>query len=198
MAPRTVAIFGTLLAASCCAAESVAAEEERARAPYAKFELEKGRFACEVPAGWLQVRDPADDERIKAYGVFLRGPRADAPVGPTIALRYYTAENTLFSSAAAFLKRQLDPGPIPLSGEKTGAVVETKLAGLAAKTFRRDTFEYWPPRSLDTKEIKVREEHIILEHKEGFFVLRYEAPTSHFRRWRPAFQHVLDTFRVRP
>jgi hypothetical protein len=65
-------------------------------------------------------------------------------------------------------------------------------------TLIRDTVGYYPLRSLDTREVPVREECLVAQSKEGFFVLRYESPTSSFDRWRPAFQHVIDNFEVVP
>jgi len=195
MAARSAAVVGALLLAWASQATCFSAEGENTPSGYKRVEPAKAAFACEVPSDWAPFRDSHDEERTKIFGLWLTGPKGDEPIAPHISLRYFTAENSLFPSAAAYLKRQLQPGIVQVRGEKTSAVAQIKVGGLAAKTFTRDTFEYWPPESLDTRQIKFRQEYVVMERAGGFYVLIFAAPTSHFENLRPVFQHVLDTFR---
>lgn len=161
---------------------------------YTSLDLKQGLFRCDVPADWWQSRDEHAESRTKVQGMHLVGPKEKAPLAPTLSLRYFAPGNTVAPTAEAYLKRQLEPAPVPLKGEKTSEPKKVSAAGLPGESFVRDTFEFIPPRSLDTKQVPVREEYVILERKEGFFVLLYKAPSASFKRWRPAFQRVLDTF----
>jgi hypothetical protein len=172
-------------------------EQDKYIAKYRNFELQQGHFRYELPTDWAQTRDARDDARIRSHGVYAYCPRVTLP-RPAISVRYYTRENALFRGAEHYLIRQLDEGVLKLPGEKTSKPRETKLGDMPATTFTRNTFDYYLPRSLDTQEIPVREECLVAESKEGFFVLRYTSPTASFARWRPAFQHLLDTFQFVP
>ncbi|MDD5084463.1 MAG: hypothetical protein PHE61_00270 [Candidatus Omnitrophica bacterium] len=128
------------------------------------------------------------------HGIFLKGPRNRENRPPTIYLRYHSGTDPLFPDAKSYLARQLEPGPVPLVGEKTTDVKPVTVGGLSGSRFIRGTFDYIPPHSMDTKEIRVREEYVVLTGKKGFFVFVYSAPKSLFKHYRPVFQHVLDTF----
>jgi hypothetical protein len=176
--------------------QPVAAESKERDGDVAKhriFALPEGHFRCELPVDWVLIRDARADTLTHTYGVYVFQPRV-LPVRPAVSVRYYARENILFPSAEHYLKRQLEDGLFTRPKEKTSEPTETKLGGLRATTFTRGTFDYYPPRSLDAQEIPVREECFVVELEDGFFVLRYKSPMSSFDRYRPAFQHVLDTF----
>ncbi len=87
---------------------------------------------------------------------------------------------------------------IQLKDEKTSAPKQVLLDGRPATTFTRDTFEFLPPETIDAERIPLRAEYYVVPHKQGFVVLTYKAPTIAFHRWRPALQHLLNTFRLLP
>lgn len=165
---------------------------------YRLVEISDGHFRCEVPKEWSMTREEREESRIHYHGFFLVGPKEEASLPPTISVRYFAPDNTLFSSAEDYLRRQLQPGLIKLQGETTSAVKEMTVDDRPAKTFIRDTFEFFPPESLDTKRIPIREEYYVVPHLGGFVVLKYAAPTSSFAHWRPALQRVLEAFRLFP
>jgi hypothetical protein len=101
--------------------------------------------------------------------------------------------NIYFASPEKYLDRQLKPGLVRLRGEETSAVREVTVGGRPGKAFTRDTFDFFPPDSLDTKEIPVRREHFVIPHRDGFIVILFSAPTKSHTRWRPVLEHLLET-----
>ncbi len=164
--------------------------------PISRIEKLNGFFQYEVPGDWaVWPDDQRDSERTRVFGMVLQGPLGKDPLLPSISLRYYSEDNTLFPDAKAYLKRQQTPGIIHLRGEKTGPLEPFALGNNSGFRFLRDTSEYFPPDSLDTKEISVRKEYIVLTYRKGFFVFIYSATRTEFEGYRPSFQHVLDTFK---
>lgn len=165
---------------------------------YRLFDLPEAHFRCEAPRDWRLIRDKHEESRTHCYGIYLAGPDEDAPLGPTLSARYFAPDNSLGDTAEKYLRRHQEPGLVPLQGEKTSAPEKTTLDSQPATRFTRDTFEFFPPDSLDTKKIPFREEYHVAPHLGGFVVLKLAAPTAGFARWRPVFQHLLDTFRFLP
>lgn len=160
-----------------------------------KTENVGGVFKCEVPVTWTAWRNTERESKgAGVYGIFLKGPRNIENRPPTIYLRYYSGSNSLFPDAKSYIARQLEPGPVALARERTTGLKSVTVAKLTGSRFLRNTFDYIPPHSLDTKEIKIREEYIVLTAEKGFFVFIYSSPKSLFKRYHPLFQHVLGTF----
>ncbi|HUN55853.1 MAG TPA: hypothetical protein VMU29_11915 [Smithella sp.] len=165
---------------------------------YTKYRLEEGFFECEIPEDWVNRRDRNEDKRTRVYGTIFVLKDSRAGIKPWIDVSYYTIDNTYFISAADYLNRQFEPPIIKLEGEEISAVREVLVNGHAAKQFTKDTLGFWPPHSMNAKEIKVREEYTVLEIGREFCVLIYSAPDSQFLEYRPDYQHILDTFRAYP
>ncbi|HWA97092.1 MAG TPA: hypothetical protein VG713_01305 [Pirellulales bacterium] len=174
------------------------AEPQPGAIEYRRIELRDGHFACDIPRDWEMSRDEHEEARIHYAGFFLVGPRQGDPLPPTISARYFAPDNTLFKDADAYLSRQLQPGLVQVQGETTSAVREATLDGQPAKTFTRNTFDFVPPESLDSKRIDVREQYWVAPHRKGFVVLKFTAPTASFDRWHPAFARLIATFAALP
>ncbi len=161
-----------------------------------RIEKLSGFFQCEIPVDWaVWPDDQRDSERTRIFGIVLQGPSGRDELPPNISVRYYSEDNAFFPDAQAYLKRQQAPGLIHLKGEKTGPPEPFTLGKSSGVRFLRDTFEYFPPESLDTKEISVRKEYVVLTYEKGFFVFIYSATRTGFESYRSSFQHVLDTFK---
>ncbi|HVX64018.1 MAG TPA: efflux RND transporter permease subunit, partial [Pirellulales bacterium] len=176
----------------------LAAETPQPKIEYLPFKLPEAHFQCELPKDWGVIRDKHEEERTHCFGVYTFGPKQDAPDSPTLSARYFAPDNTYFRGAEGYLRRQLEPGLIQLKDEKTSAPKQVLLDGRQAVTFTRDTFDFPMPETIDAKRFPLREEYFVLPYKQGFVVLIYKAPTVVFDRWRPALQHLLDTFRLLP
>jgi hypothetical protein len=165
---------------------------------YVKYRLEEGYFECEIPDKWIDIRNRDDDRRDKVYGMNLVLKHSQPGPKPFITVDYYAPDNHYFSSAERYLSRQFETPFFNIKGEKISEIREVLVNGNKARQFVRDTFDFWPPHSMDTRQIGVREEYTVLEAREGFFVLTYGAPDNQFTTYRPLYQHILDTFKPFP
>ncbi|MBL9095248.1 MAG: efflux RND transporter permease subunit [Planctomycetaceae bacterium] len=186
-----VAVGAAIGAARC-------AEPAAAKVDFAAFLSPDGYFRCDVPRDWGRVVDEHEESRMHYRGVYLVGPRGDEPIEPTLSARYFSPDNTLGDTAEKYLRRQLKPGIVQLEGEKTSAPEETQVDGRRAVKFTRDTFDFFPPDSIDAKRIAIREECYVLPHLTGFVVIRYGAPTAAFAQHRPVLERLLESFRLLP
>ncbi|MBI3552733.1 MAG: hypothetical protein HY077_09445 [Elusimicrobia bacterium] len=187
---KGIAFAGLLLALGAPASAKGAA--------YAAYELKEGRFSCQLPKDWSQRRDPGVEARENAFGVFLTGPRSDDGVSAKIDVRYYAPGNKVFAKPDDFMKANLEPSPIPRKGEKPPKVEKTMVAGLPARRFTRHDAEFIPPSSLNTKEIPITDDVVLVEAKTGFYALTYSAPNSLYAKHRALFEHVIKTFHPAP
>jgi len=155
-------------------------------------------FSCEVPRQWGIWIDAHHEEISKVYGVFLKkGPQGQKGVPAMIGINYFAKGNTTFKSEEQYVRRNTVPDPIlpPLKGEKLSPIRKITVAGREARTFDRDTFTYYPPKSMRTKEIPVKERTVVVPAQEGFYVLFYEAPIAVFDQYAPVFDRVLQSFK---
>ena len=155
-----------------------------------EFALPEGRFSVKTPPGWSASRDPREDERQKAYGVQLSGPRSADGVLSTISITYYTPGNTLFKGGAAeFLKRNLggDALFVQPAGETTSPVKTSVVGGLPAQRFTRHSREYIPPDRTDSKEVGVVEEIEVVSARTGFYVLEFKSSEQLAKMLKPVF-----------
>lgn len=158
-------------------------------------------FSCDLPSQWGAWIDEREEKRIKVYGVFLIGPKSINGSAVIISVRFFSQANTIFKDEEDYIRRNAFPAPIipPLKGEKFGSIRDIVLAGRQAKTFERETFDYYPSHSLDTKEIPVKEQTVVIPGREdGFYVLLFKAPTLIFAQYAPIFEKVLHSFKPGP
>jgi hypothetical protein len=193
-----MAILTLFLGWSALAGEPQDVTGTGGRKEYVKVRLEEGCFACEVPKGWMDIRDKREDHRVRVYGMFfvLKGSHAGVP--PHVRVDYYAPDNAYFPSADHYIKRQYEPPLLKSPDKKISDIEETIVNGSKARRFVRDKFAYWPPHSMKTKETAVREEHTVLTAREGFFLIEYDSPQDEFALYRSDYQHILDTFRPFP
>ena len=172
-----------------------------ARPAAAEYSLPEGRFVVKTPAGWTASRDPREDERQKAYGVQLSGPRSADGVLSTISITYYTPGNSLFQGGAAeFLKRNLggDALFVQPAGETTSPVKKSDVGGLPAQRFTRRSREYIPPDRTDTKAVAVVEEIEVVNAKTGFYVLEFKSSAQLAAKLKPVYARVRTGMRFTP
>jgi hypothetical protein len=190
----TIAVIG----ATALFAAVPATRADESTMKYRTVEITAGHFRCDVPDEWHVVRNEREEARIRYHGFYAYGSQGGEGVLTTLSIRFFAPDNTLFRGPQGYLDRQLGPGIIQLAREKTSEVRETTVAGRPAKTFTRDTFEYFPPESIDAKEIPVKEEHVVIPYRGGFVVVRFEAPSSSYVRSRPILDRALESLRLFP
>ncbi|MFH0787171.1 MAG: hypothetical protein V2B13_06095 [Pseudomonadota bacterium] len=158
-------------------------------------------FSCDLPSQWGAWIDEREEKRIKVYGVFLTGPKSINGSPVTISVRFFSQANTIFKNEEDYIQRNAFPASDipPLKGERFGPIQDISLAGRQAKIFERETFDYYPPHSLDTKEIPVKERIVVIPGREdGFYVLFFKAPTLIFAQYAPVFEKVIHSFKPGP
>lgn len=144
-----------------------------------------GRFSAVVPRGW---RVSKDDDAIQA-----KAPSGAPPA--SVSVVFYAQGGPYFADAEAFLNRQTAASPVPVAGEKVGKVEPAALAGRPAKRLRRDTFVVHRPPAAEPVEVAVREETLVLQGKEGFWVLTLTAPSAEWDKHAAAFKAFRDGFK---
>jgi multidrug efflux pump subunit AcrB len=187
-----------LVAVGAASGAARCAEPAAAKVDFVVFLSPDGYFRCDVPRDWGRVVDQHEESRMNYRGIYLVGPRGDEPIEPTLSARYFSPDNTLGDTAEKYLRRQLKPGIVQLEGEKTSAPEETQVDGRQAIKFTRDTFDFFPPDSIDAKRFAIREECYVLPHLTGFVVIRYGAPTAAFARHLRVLERLLESFRLLP
>ncbi len=144
-------------------------------------------FESVTPKGWSR-RPNADGSLV------LIGPVDSHDVSALITVRYYPPGHADFASFEAFLARQAAP-PVFKSSPPTEALPGALVAGRKARLFARNSSEFVPPRSLNTKEVPMREEFAAVPVSKGFYLLTYYAPKSLHQKNRRAFEAVLKSFK---
>jgi len=161
-----------------------------------KFVSEGKYFKCLLPKGWqkMDAMGQSAAEK-KVYGVDVIGPAGEEGIAPAISVKYYGKGNTEFKSAEEFVRihsKQI-PG-LGLPGEKYSSVTATQLAGRTATRFERKKQQFAKPRQVENKPITVFERYIVLQAKEGFYVLNYYCVFASAKANLPAFDTVVSSF----
>jgi hypothetical protein len=161
------------------------------------FVMPGNHFSADLPRRWTNWADAREAARTKAYGVYLTGPEPQKGAPVLISVRYFAPGNTIFTNEEDYVRRNAFPSRIlpPLKGEKFGPIRKIAVAGREARAFNRETLEYYPPHSINTQEIPVKDLIVVAPAGGGFFVLHYHAPTSVFDRYAPVFDRVLESFK---
>jgi WD40 repeat protein len=157
-------------------------------------QLEAHYFKCELPDGWGINRDKFAAEAEKVYGVEAVGPRAEGRVPVRITVDYYSRDNTLFKNSSEYIDRNSKANLIKIKGDKYGPVKTITVSGRKAKTFERETSLYLPSNTPWATEVRIKEKLVVVSASEGFYVLRYYAPASVYKKYFPCFEKVLKSF----
>jgi hypothetical protein len=177
--------LAVLLCAALAPAAAAAPKAKKARAP--EKTMIDASFELSVPAGW-EARRGED-------GLTLIGPRGADGVNSQINARYVRPGDKLHKSADAYLERLTAPPDVAMPGWKTGPVEKTTVAGRAARRVSRDTSEFVPPSSMNTKEVPMKEVHVVVPAEKGFYVLLYYVPAELDAKGKAAFAAVLKSFK---
>jgi hypothetical protein len=153
----------------------------------ARVEKIDASFETVAPHGWASERS--------AEGLRLSGPLDDNGLQTFIAIRYVAPNDKNYSNADAYVARQTRKPEFMRRGWKAGAVTPIVVAGRQSRKFSKDTVEFVPPASMNTREIPMREEHVVVPAEKGFYVLLYGAPQSLFDAHRSAFKAALAAFK---
>lgn len=145
-------------------------------------------YSCpKAPKGWTSS---VEDGRT-AYV----GPQDGHGVAAQIEVSWIGPGDPGRPDADAYVERLTKPGSAAPPGWKTGPVEKTTVAGRAARRVTMETTQFVPPHSRFAKEVKMREEHVVVPAAKGYYVLVYDAPASIAAKNRAAFRAVLAGFK---
>lgn len=174
---------------------AAASKEKKMAEKTVNVASKEGRFSCTAPADWARSADERTDKLEGVHGFFLAGPKGASEFAARMSVDYYAPGNKLFAASADFLKANLEP-PFKVDGEKTSPVSPARVGGLAAKRFTREHVVILPPAVVTAKRVKAKDEIVVVEGESGFWVLTYSAAQPDFKRLRPAFAKLLETFKT--
>ncbi len=144
-------------------------------------------FDCSAPAKWESQRE----ERLTTFS----GPRGADNLAPVITVRYVQPGDPEKGDADAYLKRLTAKSDLDVPGWKTGPITAATIAGRKARRVERDVSEFVPPNSTKTKEIPMKEVHLIVPAAKGWYLLVSYAPRSADALQRKTFERFLKSFK---
>jgi hypothetical protein len=144
-------------------------------------------FQSAAPKGWSTI---AEDD-----GVTYLGPRDEHKVAAQVNVRYVAPGDPAYADADAYVARLTKKPTLSVPGWKTYPVEKTVVAGRPARVVRLDASEFVPPRSRRSKEVPMREEHVVVPAAKGFYVIYFAAPKSIAGKSRGALKKVLAGFK---
>ncbi|MBI3563707.1 MAG: hypothetical protein HY079_00765 [Elusimicrobia bacterium] len=162
--------------------------QHRARADEADRAAET--LLADLKAGKTARRPRID---VPSRTVFL-GPKDKNGVAAQIEVRWVAPGDPSRPDADAYVDRLVKPGLVDVPGWKTHAPEKAVVAGRAARRVVLETSRFVPPHSRRSKEVAIREEHVVVPAAKGYFVLVYDAPASLAAKNAPAFKAVLAAF----
>ena len=164
-----------------------AAAAGKAKPPAMEKTMLDASFECGLPAGWSSTRE--------SDGVTLLGPRDENKLAAQIRVRYVSPANRLYKNVDEYMTRMTKITDLSVPGWKIGKVEPASVAGRKSKRVLNDSSEFVPPGGRDSKEVPMREEHVVVPAAKGFYVLLYYVPRSLYAPQRPVFLKVLASFK---
>jgi len=174
-----------LLALCAALAAPHAAAASRKPAPPKERTMTDPTFQCALPASWYAQPRPG--------GISARSPEDDGGVAAVITVRYLAPDGPE-KSADSYLARQTQKPAVEVRGWRIGAVQPALVAGRKARRLVNETSEFTPPAGAPPREIPMREEHVVVPAKTGFYLLLFYAPRSQYEKQKPAFARALASF----
>ncbi len=200
MLKRTVVliVFCLALPALSVAGEAKKRPAKHLPKKYTTAGFPEARFTCRVPARWKKIRSGELDSQERVRGIVLMGPQERSGFAPTISVYYYEPGNPEFEDIEEYVDTHYNPAIRAIMGQDVEKPKALELAGLPARSFHRTSYERVPQHSMDTRNLKKRETHIVLKYDKGFFALTYSAPPGGYDKWLPVFERVVETFKPTP
>ncbi|OGR95272.1 MAG: hypothetical protein A2V88_04975 [Elusimicrobia bacterium RBG_16_66_12] len=177
--------ISTLTLCAALAAPCSAATARKAVASPVK-NVSAAAFECELPSAW-RVRRRRD-------GVSANSPEHDLGVASVITIRYLPPGGPE-KSAGTYLARQTARPVVEVHGWKIGRIEPVIVAGRQAKRLVNETSEFTSSTEEVPREVPMREEHIVIPAKKGFYLLLFYAPRSRYEEQKAAFAHIVSGFR---
>ncbi len=183
-----------LLPALACGPGKTKEARGNAQAGFSEYSSEGGLFKAQVPSDW-QSGSGAPGSGAAESSADFAGP-TDLQGGRSwIAVTYYGPDHPRMTMAKFMeLNSKMDP-VLHLPGEVYGPVKDITVAGRAAKTFDRKTFDYVPPYAVHSIKIPVFERFTVVPGlKGGFYTIALHAPEDLADQLLPKYEKVVAGF----
>ena len=158
--------------------------------------MDHGYFSCLIPAAWTLQREKNKDEEYRIFEIQLLAPRSDkAPT--SISVSYYAGENEDFDGHEDFIDRNSSNalGEVKSEREAYEPVKKIKLNGRKGFELASEVMEYLHPESKSDESVQLKEKMYVLPAKEGFYVLKFNAPKEFFAENLPVFEKLVKSFK---
>ncbi len=199
---KSLILITALLSLACaaCAGGGVAAPKAGLAAPQFKaYVMDNNYFSCNIPVGWDLQRDKDSDEKYSIYEIELIAP-VDGKAPTAVFVSYYSRENTDFNGYANYISRNSKNilGETKSARENYEPVKKIKLAKRKGFELSNETMEYLHPESKSDESVQLKEKMYVLPAKEGFYVLKFNAPKTEFLANLPVFEKIAKSFKGKP
>lgn len=173
--------------------------------PYDKFVMDHDYFSCYLPADWKLERDQEGDEKAGIFEITLTMPGKTKPEDgeknfspdPLIYVGFYAKNNKQNKTYESFIK---DYEELALKNEGSDKSHYKKPAqmlfnGEKAMAIEYEVYQEKPNGPLVTIQYWLKAKFIVINAKEGFYVLAYKSPQKFYDKYLPAFEEVTKTFK---
>lgn len=166
---------------------------------FGKYNMDNGYFSCVLPADWEMARDKEQDERYKIFEIRVDAPKSDkAPA--SIFVTFYANDNKDFNGYKDYIDSNSSnvAGETKSSRENYEAARKIRLAGRKGFQLGSECLRYLNPESKSDESVLLKEKIYVLPAKNGFYVLRFNAPKTLFAEYQPVFEKVAKSFKGKP
>lgn len=199
---RFLAPGAALLLAAACAKQG-----------YEPYQDPEGGYSFDAPKGWAVEGNAGLGRKPVSTALFVGHVAAQdegVPLGAVLSVtKLYRARaahpggdkafqefrrTVLLPTEVLFGEAPASALPENLRQGLAGGVKDTTLAGLPAKTYRRE-FEHYNRLHMP-KPVAMRLEDVVVQTPEAYFVLEYRATRELFDKHYGAFKKAKDSFRL--
>ncbi len=173
--------------------------------PFDNYEMDDGLFSCYIPTSWKLERDKAGDEAAGIFEIKLTKPDKAKPEDgesyffpdPLIYVGYYSKNNNENKTYESFVKDYEIMMEKRKGSEKSHFTAPKKIEvnGSEATEIEYEVYQAVPRGPLFTTEYWLKDKFIIVNAKEGFYVIAFKCPKDFYDTYLPAFEEVSRTFK---
>lgn len=173
--------------------------------PFDKYVMDHEYFTCYIPSHWKLERDAAGDEKAAIYEISLTMPDKAKPEDgdkyffpdPFIYVGYYAKDNQQHKTYESFIKDYEELAQKREGSDKShyDKPKQSKINGQEATEITYEVYQEEPRGPLFTTKYWLKEKFIVIQAREGFYILAYKSPREFYDQYLPAFEEVAKTFK---
>lgn len=194
MKAQHLLLIPALLTALACGPGKTKEARGGAQPGFSKYSSEEGLFKTQVPSEWKSGSGAPGGGTAESSTDFA-GPTDLMGGRSWIAVTYYGPDHPRMTMARFMeLNSKMDPY-LHLDGEVYGPVKDVTVAGRAAKTFDRKTFDFVPPYAVNSVKVPVYERFTVVPGiNGGFYTIALHTPEDLADQLIPKYEKVVAGF----